>query len=96
MSILKEVGLDTIHYNTHSFRIGVATSAKSAGLTESQIKSMSHWKSDAYCHYIKPSSSQLASFSNLLVSQNAEPNKHPRVFPSKQGASYYYIEAVQA
>jgi len=76
MSILiKEVGLDTKHYNTHSFRIGAATSAESAGLTESQIKSMGRWKSDAYRHYIKPSSSQLASFSKLLVSQNAEPNK---------------------
>ena len=43
-SILQEVGLDTKSYNTHSFRIGAATSAESAGLTESQIKSMGRWK----------------------------------------------------
>ena len=69
-SLLQEVGLDTKSYNTHSFRIGAATSAESAGLTESQIKSMGRWKSDAYRRYIKPTPLQMAPLSKVLASQN--------------------------
>ena len=72
LSILQEVGLDTKSYNTHSFRIGAATSAESAGLTESQIKSLGRWKSDAYRHYIKPTPIQMAPLSKVLASQNAD------------------------
>ena len=69
-SILQEVGLDTKSYNTHSFCTGAATSAESAGLTESQIKSMGRWKSDAYRRYIKPTPLQMAPLSKVLASQN--------------------------
>jgi len=40
MTRLDELRLDASCYNTHSFRIGAATSTESAGLSESQIKTM--------------------------------------------------------
>ena len=67
MTLLDELGLDASCYNTHSFRIGAATSAESAGLSESQIKTIGRWKSDAYRRYIKPTHAQLATFSKLLL-----------------------------
>ena len=70
MALLDKLGLEKSHYNTHSFRIGAATSAEAAGLTESQIKTMGRWRSDAYRRYIKPTQSQMATLSKLLVSQN--------------------------
>ena len=74
MTLLDELGLDASCYNTHSFRIGAATSAESAGLSESQIKTMGRWKSDAYRRYIKPTHAQLAAFSKLLLPKDT---KHP-------------------
>lgn len=74
MELLEELGLDKSCYNTHSFRIGAATSAEAAGLTESQIKTMGRWKTNTYRRYIKPPLSQTAKLSKLLVSQN---NIHP-------------------
>ena len=35
---LKSVGINTHEYNTHSFRIGAATSAKAAGISDLHIK----------------------------------------------------------
>ena len=58
-ALLNQLGLDNSCYNTHSFRIGAATSAESAGLSESQIKTMGRWRSDAYRRYIKPTHSAI-------------------------------------
>jgi len=38
--------LDDTFYNTHSFRIGATTSAKEAGIADTDIKMMGRWKSD--------------------------------------------------
>ena len=43
------------HYNTHSFRIGAATSAKDAGISDVYVKELGRWKSDAFQHYIRSS-----------------------------------------
>ena len=37
-SILHETGQNTKHYNTHSFRIGTATSAHDAGISDANIQ----------------------------------------------------------
>jgi len=66
--ILNDIGLATDKYNTHSFRIGAATSAKTAGISDLHIKMLGRWQSDAYQHYIKTPPSELAKFSKLLVS----------------------------
>jgi len=66
--ILSDIGLATDRYNTHSFRIGAATSAKTAGISDLHIKMLGRWQSDAYQQYIKTPPSELAKFSKLLVS----------------------------
>ena len=65
--ILKSSGLSTQEYNTHSFRIGAATSAKAAGISDLHIKMLGRWQSDAYQSYIKTAPEDLAKFSKLLI-----------------------------
>ena len=40
------------HYSGHSFRRGAATSAREAGLSDSEIMLLGRWKSDSYRRYI--------------------------------------------
>ena len=75
MKLLQDLNLDPFCYNTHSFRIGAATLAEAAELTESQIKTLGRWRSNAYRCYIKPTHSQLATLSTLLVSQGQQNTK---------------------
>ena len=51
--ILGRLNLKVHHYNTHSFRIGTATSAKQAGISDVHIKTLGRWQSDAYQRYIR-------------------------------------------
>ena len=66
-SILHAAGLETTHYNTHSFRIGAATSAKQAGISDLHIKMLGRWQSNAYETYIRTPRQQLAALSKQLV-----------------------------
>ena len=50
---LKYAGLDPDKYKGHSFRIGAATAAADAGLSETQIQTMGRWKSTAFKRYIR-------------------------------------------
>ena len=52
--ILKELHLDIGSYNTHSFRIGAATSAKEAGISDSHIMMLGRWRTSAYHSYCTP------------------------------------------
>ena len=67
-SILSKLHLDSKNYNTHSFRIGAATSAAQANIPDASIKMMGRWKSDAYQSYIKTPPKELAKLSRQLVS----------------------------
>ena len=69
-SRLKQIGLCVEQYNTHSFRIGAATTGDAAGFSETQIKTLGCWRSNAYQRYIRPSPSQLAMFSKKLASED--------------------------
>ena len=64
--ILHEAGLNAKHYNTHSFRIGAATSARVHGMLDIHIQMLGRWKS-AYKLYIHTSKEQLAKLSSQLV-----------------------------
>ena len=62
-TILKHIGLDDQQYNTHSFCIGAATSAKATGVSDTHIKMLGHWKSCTYQQYIRTPREQLATLS---------------------------------
>ncbi|XP_056410007.1 uncharacterized protein LOC130339083 isoform X2 [Hyla sarda] len=51
---LSFVGLDFREFGTHSFRIGAATEAARAGLSESDVQRVGRWRSACYARYIRP------------------------------------------
>ena len=46
--LLEELGLHVANYNTHSFQISAATSAKDAGISDVYIKKLGRWQSDIF------------------------------------------------
>ena len=67
--LLQQAGLHTEQYNTHSFWIGAATTAKSVGISDYHIEVLGRWQSDAYQRYICTSTKDLMKFTKLLASQ---------------------------
>ena len=53
---------DAPNVNTHSFRIGGASAAASAGLSDSQIQLIGRWSSDSYKRYIRVSDESICRF----------------------------------
>ena len=68
--VFTQLHLDKNQFNTHSFRIGAATSAKQAGMADVDIKMLGRWKSEAYQRYIRMSPSDLARLSQRLISDH--------------------------
>ena len=66
-TLLKNIGLSASQYNTHSFRIGAATSAKDAGISDTHIQMLGRWRSSAYQQYIRTSPSRLAKLTSALA-----------------------------
>ena len=52
-TLLDLAGLPSKLYNTHSFRIGAATSAAREGVKAKRIKQLGRWRSRAYLDYIR-------------------------------------------
>ena len=46
--LLTQMCLPKAEFNTHSFCIGAATSAKAANISDVHIKMLGEWKSDVY------------------------------------------------
>jgi hypothetical protein len=53
--VFRSCGLDSSKYKGHSFRIGAATFAADCGFSDTQIRLMGRWKSDAFRKYIRVS-----------------------------------------
>ena len=66
--LLKQLHINTHCYNTDSFRIGAATTARQANVPDPLIKMMGRWKSDAHLSYIRTPPQELAKVSKYLTS----------------------------
>ena len=64
---LKEFGLPESNFAGHSFRIEAATTAASACLEDSTIRTLGRWNSSAFLLYIRTPREQLTMFSRALL-----------------------------
>ena len=51
--VLQKLGLDPARYKGHSFRIGAATEAAASGKSDSDIRLLGRWHSDAFKKYVR-------------------------------------------
>ena len=65
---LESQGMDVRHFNSHSFRIGAATTAAACGIEDSLIQALGRWKSSAFTTYIQTPKDSLISVSSILLS----------------------------
>ena len=66
-TLLTTLNIDSSKYNTHSFRIGAATTAREANIPDALIQLMGRWKSNAYLTYIKTPPTEMARLSKYLI-----------------------------
>jgi len=69
---LQAIGLPESQFAGHSFRIGAATTAASAGLEDSTIRTLGRWNSSAFLLYIRTPREQLAMLSRALLAPQTD------------------------
>lgn len=62
--VIKSCGLDSTRYKGHSFRIGAASHAAACGNSDTQIRLLGRWQSDAFKRYIRLASLSYSSTSH--------------------------------
>ena len=87
VTLLRRCFPNTLRLNTHSFRIGGASAAASAGIPDSQIQILGRWSSDAYRRYIHVSDENIARLSRSLASGSSG----TRVWDSLIGGSVPFL-----
>lgn len=66
-SSLRVAGYNPTGYSSHSFRIGAATAASAAGLTDHQIQRLGRWTSNAFATYVRPTKESLSRSSKAMA-----------------------------
>ena len=64
---LQLAGIPAGSYTGHSFRIGAATAAAQAGLSDSMIQSLGRWRSAVFTTYIHPPLERLLGASSAMI-----------------------------
>ena len=77
--ILTAAGVPVKGYTTHSFRIGAATTAKEAGVSDVHIQMLGRSKSDAYQLYVHTPKERLARLSRQLAIRGGESSRDDHV-----------------
>ena len=67
LAALVLAGIDASAYNGHSFHIGAVTTAAASGVSDSQIKTLGRWSSDAFQSYSCIPQAELVATSPLLT-----------------------------
>ena len=75
--LLTELHIDKRLYNTHSFRIGAATSAIQVNIPDIHVQMLGRWKSEAYKWYVRTSPQELAHLSIQLAAGGPSPSSQP-------------------
>ena len=65
--VLSAIGVDTLKYMGHSFRIGAVTTAAKIGIQDSPIRAMSRWESSTYLLYIHTPREKICSLAKTLL-----------------------------
>ena len=66
-SLLRLTGANPALYSSHSYRIGAATTAAAAGISEPLIQTLGRWQSTAYKTYIRSSPKTITNASKLIA-----------------------------
>lgn len=65
--LLRAAGFDALAFNTHSLRIGAATTAAQAGIPTHLIQRLGRWRSKAYRSYVRGHPTQLRRLTMTLA-----------------------------
>ena len=69
-SLMSDLKLNKHHYNTHSLRIGAATSAYLAKLPETHIQMLGRWRSNSFKRYITPPPNEVVNMSKIIAASH--------------------------
>ena len=88
MAALSAAGYAAKDYAGHSFRIGAATTTACQGVQGSLIKTLGHWESAAYMHYIRTAPEVLFRVAKTLI--GVRDRSPSQILPLLHTILFYY------